>query len=184
MPGAACSGTLSELVRSIDLMPTLLELTHARTTSRADGVSLAPYLFDKSTTLELDAYNETGIWLTTLPGMAPDHLRYPDLLDLLEVPDKSSGTLAIKAEFSARITVAKDRMLRHGNWKLVYQPLKTGVKLMLFDQVTDPGCKHDLSSAHPELTAALLDRLQQITQGDETISRMDKLPTEKLGHPV
>ena len=184
VPGAACSGTLSELVRSIDLMPTLLELTHARTTSRADGVSLAPYLFDKSTTLELDAYNETGIWLTTLPGMAPDHLRYPDLLDLLEVPDKSSGTLAIKAEFSARITVAKDRMLRHGNWKLVYQPLKTGVKLMLFDQVTDPGCKHDLSSAHPELTAALLDRLQQITQGDETISRMDKLPTEKLGHPV
>ncbi len=169
IPTAVCSGKINGLVRSVDVMPTLLELTHARTTSGVDGVSLVPYLFEKATNLELDAYNETGIWLTSLPGMDPDHLRYPDLLDLLEVPDKSSGTLAIKVEYSEQINAAKDRMLRHGDWKLVYQPLNTGAKIMLFDLATDPGCKKDLAATHRDIAEGLFDRLKKITQGDGII---------------
>ena len=109
--------------------------------------------------------------------MALNHLRYPDLLDLLEVPDKSSGTLSIKTEYSEQVIVAKDRMLKHRNWKLVYQPLDTGVKLMLFDHITDPGCKKNLAETHRDLTEVLFDRLKKITQRDELIHHSETVIT-------
>jgi arylsulfatase A-like enzyme len=78
----------------------------------------------------------------------------------MEVPDRASGTLAIKPEYCAAILVAKDRMIRHGRWKLVYQPLETGHVLQLFDLETDPACQQDVSEQHPEVKADLWARLQ------------------------
>lgn len=107
-------------------------------------------------------YNETGLWLTTLPYMDPDHLRYPDLLELLEVPDQQSGTLSIKKEYE-RITIeARDRMLRHGRWKLVHQPLRSGQNLMLFDLIDDPHCSRNSAAEQPEIAMEMLARLKRM----------------------
>jgi len=108
---------------------------------------------------ELDAFNETGIWIADVPGLPDDHLRYPDLLELMEVPDRSSGTLAIKPEYSETIHLAKDRMVRRGRWKLVYQPLQEGYVLRLFDIEMDPACQRDVAVAHPEITTELWRRM-------------------------
>ena len=108
----------------------------------------------------LDAFNETGIWIADIPGLPETHLRYPDLLELMEVPDRSSGTLAIKPEYHEAILAAKDRMIRHGRWKLVCQPLEAGHELRLFDLEADPACQIDVSDAHPEVRADLWTRLQ------------------------
>jgi hypothetical protein len=98
---------------SIDLAPTLLELV-APHPPGMDGVSLAGCLATGCERLpELDAFNETGIWITDIPGLPDKHLRYPDLLELMEVPNRASGTLAIKPEYcETRIMDAKDRMIR------------------------------------------------------------------------
>ncbi|ATE60926.1 sulfatase-like hydrolase/transferase [Thauera sinica] len=144
-PGMPARGVVADVVRSIDIAPTLLALTGSPPAPSMEGVSLVPLLRDEAAPRELEAYNETGLWLTPPPGMDPTHLRYPNLLEMLEVPDKDSGTLAIKTDFQHAIVEAKDRMLREGRWKLVYQPLTGGYRLCLYDVANDPGCHEDVS---------------------------------------
>lgn len=147
-------GVINKVVRSIDLVPTLLELVGAPVPSGIDGVSLASCQ-DNTSCPELDAYNETGIWVTDIPGLPDTHLRYPNLLELLEVPNRETGTLAIKPQFQDAILDAKDRMIRRGRWKLVYQPLENGALVRLFDLETDPECRSDVSANHPAIQRAL-----------------------------
>jgi len=157
-PRLPAKGKVDQVVRSIDLAPTLLELTGQPSAPAMDGVSLAGCLSADGTCPELDAVNETGIWITDIPGLPDDHLRYPDLLELIEVPDRASGTLAIKPEYCDAIHAAKDRMIRRGKWKLVYQPLESGYALRLFDLESDPACQHDISAQHPEVQADMWSR--------------------------
>jgi arylsulfatase A-like enzyme/glycosyltransferase involved in cell wall biosynthesis len=158
-PRLAPRGQVDTVVRSIDLAPTLLELVDAPPAAGMDGVSLAGCLKQAAPCPELDAFNETGIWIADIPGMPDAHLRYPGLLELMEVPDRVSGTLTIKPEYSNVILAAKDRMIRHGHWKLTYQPLSDGELLQLFDVAADPMCKNNLIDQHPDMTAMLWQRL-------------------------
>ena len=87
-PRRPASGKVDQVVRSIDLAPTLLELAGQPPAPAMDGVSLAGCLSADSACPELDAFNETGIWIADIPGLPDDHLRYPDLLELIEVPDQ------------------------------------------------------------------------------------------------
>jgi hypothetical protein len=113
----------------------------------------------ENTDLGLPAFNETGIWITDLPGMPEGHLRYPNLLELLEVPDKASGTLAIKPQYRDIVFEAKDRMIRVGRWKLVYQPVQNGALYQLFDLETDPACQNNRLADKPELAEVLKQKL-------------------------
>jgi arylsulfatase A-like enzyme len=163
-------GRIDQVVRSIDLVPTLLDLADVPPAAGIDGVSLLACLSPDGNCPELDAFNETGIWIADIPGLPASHLRYPDLLELLEVPNRASGTLAIKPEFCSTILRAKDRMLRRGRWKLVYQPLDSGHLLRLFDLANDPACQHDVSDAHPQVTADLWASLQSLVKiSDQTV---------------
>ncbi len=153
-------GAVSQVVRSIDLAPTLLELAGLQAPASMDGASLVGCLAPEGPCPDLDAFNETGIWLTDVPGLPEQHLRYPDVLELMGVPNRESGTLAIKTQYAPITLQAKDRMLRRGRWKLVYQPLENGCLLRLFDVERDPACQHDVSDAHPEVKAELWARLQ------------------------
>lgn len=105
--------------------------------------------------MNLTAYQETGIWFGRIPGLHPEHLTYPNLLDLLEVPDKQTGSMTIKPEYLPLLNRAKDRMVRKGRWKLVYQPLVSGVLYQLFDLESDPECRRDVAARHPEIFEAL-----------------------------
>jgi arylsulfatase A-like enzyme len=166
-------GTIcSNVVRSIDLAPTLLELSGIACLSNADGVSLVPYIKGETRDMDLAAFNETGIWLTDMPGMPTAHLRYPNLLELLEVPDRRTGTLAIKHEQRSAVIAAKDRMVRLGRWKLVYQPTTHGALFTLYDLVSDPECRRDVAAEHPAVVHALRERLTAWIAGAETSARL------------
>jgi len=160
---------IEEIVRSVDIAPTLVDLAGVNQSKHFDGVSLAEYICDEQATSDLAAFNETGIWLTSLPGMPEDHLSYPDITNILEVPDKKTGTFAIKEEFAKRIILAKDRMIRKGRWKLTYQPLTNGISWQLFDLHNDPGCKENVIDQHKEITASLkVELLEWINSDDST----------------
>jgi len=165
-------GVVTNVVRSIDVAPTLLDLVGVPVPAQLDGVSLASFLGGGADCPEVDAFNETGIWIGDIPGLPEAHLRYPDLMELLEVPDRATGTLAIKRQYREIIVRAKDRMMRSGRWKLVYQPLTDGKLLRLFDLETDPDCRHDLSRQQPELASRLWRRLAEWIRED-TMSRLD-----------
>ena len=159
------AGPCPRIVRSIDVAPTLLELAGIAPPEHMDGVSLVPYLKGEATDLNLAAFNETGIWLTDLPGMPADHLRYPNLLELLEVPNSRTGTLAIKPQYRQAVIDAKDRMVRVGSWKLIYQPTTNGPRYALFDLATDPECRLDIAKAHPDLVSELKSLLVEWANG-------------------
>lgn len=158
-PPLAGATRLDGVTRSVDLAPTLLDLLGQPVPSRMEGVSLAGALRGGDMP-DLPAFHETGIWLTDVPGMPVDHLRYPNLLEMLEIPNPKTGTMALKPEYEAQVIRAKDRMIRSGQWKLVYQPLVEGYLLRLFDLAVDPDCRHDLAAEQPEITARLWERLQ------------------------
>jgi len=158
-PRRAAGGRVDAVTRSVDLMPTLLELLGLPCPEGVDGYSLMPFLDGRGEPAPRDAFQETGIWLGHVPGRDPEHLIYPRLLDLLDVPDKRSGTLAVRAELQDVVIEAKDRMVRSGRWKLVYLPLRRGARYLLFDVEADPACSRDLASANPEKVAELKARL-------------------------
>lgn len=153
-PARARGRRVDQVVRSVDIMPTLLDILGAPSVG-CDGVSLLPAIADPATDLRLRAFNETGIWIAPVPGLPEGHLSYPNLLELLDVPDADTGSLAIRERYRREVVVAKDRMVRDGPWKLVYQPLESGRKLSLYDVAADPGCTTDVSALHPAEVARL-----------------------------
>jgi len=161
------TGTVVEdPVRTIDVAPTLLSLLDENPSSPVDGTDLAACVQAAAKPPALTVLNETGIWLTDLPGTPAGHLRYPDLPDLLHVPDTTTATLAIRDDFKRVVVAAKDRMVLEGNWKLTYQPLQCGRIVKLFDLRTDPECRHDVSQQHPEVKARLERALDAWLQQD------------------
>lgn len=150
---------VTDVVRTVDIMPTVLELL-AAPSLKCDGISLAEAIRSPAHRLNLKAFNETGIWITKVPGMPDEHLTYPDLLELLDVESDKTGTLSIKANYRPITLAAKDRMVRDGRFKLVYQPLEAGAKLALYDVVADPGCQHDISQFYPGELGQLLAELK------------------------
>ena len=170
-PGTPRTGTVTDVVRSIDLAPTLLQLAGAPLPSSMDGVSLVDRLFGDHQANQLDAYSETGIWLTELPGTPKGHLRYPDLQDLLSVQSIPSGTISIKPEYTELVLRAKDRMIRHGPWKLVYQPLQDNYLLRLYNTDQDPECSVDVALQYPQIVDFLWPRLRNWIYSDPIMAK-------------
>lgn len=147
------------VVRTVDILPTLLELCSIEIPEHVDGESLVPYLQDKSIDWDLPAYFETGIWLARPPGQDDDHLRYPELMDLLDVPDRLSGTLTIKDKYKDIVIHARDRMVRKGDWKLVRYPHNNGDVFELFNLKTDPLCINNIASTHQDIVMKMKENL-------------------------
>ena len=64
---------------------------------------------------------------------------------------------------------AKDRSVVQGRWKLVYQPLRRGYLLRLFDTMVDPECLHDVLAREPGVAQVLAARLQEFLRSDDIV---------------
>jgi arylsulfatase A-like enzyme len=179
-PRREARGVVPTVVRSIDVAPTLLELVGFEVPETMDGASLLPLIEGRESDLGLTAFSETGIWVTEVPGMRHDHLRYPNLLDLLEVPDKRMGTLALKPEFENFVVRAKDRMVRSGRWKLVYEPTLSDPVYTLYDVENDPECRKDLAAIHPDVADRLKAELLAWMPVAERPERLESTPQKTL----
>lgn len=158
--------TFSETIRSIDIAPTLLDLVGLAPLSTADGETFKPWLDSPDEACERLSYQETGIWLGKIPGMRKDHLRYPDLLEIMDIPDKHLATLTLKREYYPCIIQAKDRSVRDGRWKLIYQPTTNGVDYLLFDMCNDPQCQVNVATKYPELFVRYKNLLEEWVYSD------------------
>ena len=162
---------VTQVVRTVDIASTLLELADVPAPATLQGVSLAPLMRGGTLESELPAFNETGVWLTDLPGTPTNHLRYPHLPELLEVPDKRIGMISLKLKYVDKIIAAKDRMVRVGDWKLTYQPLTDGATYRLFNIRADPGCQHDILRQHPQAAGQLKSMLDRWMDEDPKSGR-------------
>lgn len=160
-PRQSWSGEYTPLSRTIDLMPTLLELCNIPTPSSVQGISLVPYLSNNTQSADLPVFFETGIWLTPLPDRHPEHLSYPNLLELLEVANVSSGTLSIKQKYQKITIDARDHSIRVGPWKLVRFPLNSKILYQLYHLLNDSNCQQNLVNDHPDIVKKLKCQLER-----------------------
>jgi arylsulfatase A-like enzyme len=172
-----------EVVRTVDLAPTLLELAGVPVPATVEGVSLARLLRGEPLGAQLPAFYETGVWLTDLPGTPAKHLRYPHLPELLEVPDKAIGMISLKPQYADIVVAAKDRMVRLGKWKLTYQPLTDGAIYRLFDIEQDPGCMNNVIDRHPQVAAELRSLLDRWMSADSQAARLAPLREAAASRP-
>ena len=155
VPGSAAPGKITDVVRSIDIAPTLLDLAGVEIPPAMDGCSLKSAIMTGAKPPELTAYFETGIWIAKQPNTHPDHLDYPELLDILDVPDPASGLLAVGMGYQDVVIRARDRLVREGDWALMYQPYVDGARFNLFNLAEDPACEYDRAAENPQLVANL-----------------------------
>ncbi len=154
-------------VRGIDIAPTLLELAGIDPRMLGgDGRSLVGYLRGDEEE-DRAAFMATGAWLARVVGMAEDHLRVPPLIELLEIPDRESGTIAVSEEGLRLIEAARDRAVRWGRWKLVRIPTVAGPRYMLFDRES-PG-SGDVTGRRPEMARCLRDAIDAWTRWSDGI---------------
>ena len=165
-PGA---GVVKRTVRAVDVAPTLLELAGVAVPASMEGRSLVPYLERGNAEPDRVAFAETGIWIAQVPGLPAERIAYPTVLDLLEIPDKASGTLAVKPQYRQVIVRAKSRLVREGRWALVYFPLTTGVQYSLYDIETDRAMRHDVIAAHPDIAARLKRQLEALMRSEAPV---------------
>ncbi len=169
-PSVPSGHRVDQVIRTVDVLPTLLHLIGGPLVD-CDGQTLRAAMENPQHDLHLCAFNETGIWVAKIPGLPDGHLSYPELLELLDVPDRAKGTLAIKQSFRLAALAAKDRMIRDGRWKLVFQPLENGTRLSLYDLIEDPGCTTNLAAKYPEVAENLHKKLLSWMEKDPVLSK-------------
>lgn len=165
-PRMGGAGNVGRTVRAVDVAPTLLDLAGSPTPATIEGTSLLPYLKNGNAEPDRTAFAETGIWVAKVRGLPENRIGYPSVLDLLEIPDKETGTLSIKLQYMKTIVRAKSRLAREGRWALVYFPLQNGEQYTLYDLQNDLAMQQDVLSSHPETAARLKEKLQDWMRKD------------------
>jgi hypothetical protein len=163
---------IPQVVRDVDLVPTLCELAGIPPPVGIDGRSLVPLMRGQSLLPEL-AYAETEIWFTeTIPAL-PSELRvpYPSLVNLLEIDRLHDDQFVIRSSLESIVVEAKHRMVRDSRFKLIYAPTRSGVQWMLYDTLYDPAEVEDVMDSHPEVTARLKSALWDWMLQDSRLER-------------
>lgn len=173
------SQVVTQTVRTIDIAPTLLELLGLPPIASMDGESLVAAIREPTSSLDLLAYQETGLWLGRVPGAHTKHLYYPNLLELLDIPNKRTGMLCIKQQYYGRVIEAKDRAVRNDRWKLIAMPTEEGVLYRLFDLQTDPACSSDLAAIEPEIFNTLKTTLDKMISDDPLMANTKASVSQK-----
>jgi arylsulfatase A-like enzyme len=165
-----------DLVRSIDLAPTLCALAGVAPPPGMDGRSLAPALDGQPLPPAL-AFAETGLWFTEQIPDVPRALRipYPDLTRLLEIHASHGDDLSVRPELEPLTIAAKHRMVKDDRYKLVYAPTRTGARYFLYDTHEDPGETRDVSKDHPEVVSRLELELWRWMLEDRNMERRGEL---------
>ena len=174
--------SVEQTVRTIDIAPTLLDLLELPPMKGIDGQSLLATMHEPSAKLDLLAYQETGLWLGRVPGAHPKHLHYPNLLELLDIPDKNSGMLCIKPEFYTSVIAAKDRAVRNDRWKLIAMPTEGRMLYRLFDMQEDPHCTKDVAVCEPHIFNLLKTQLDLLVADDPLMHNVTAEPHKPSQH--
>ena len=154
-PNIPQPSSIETKVRSIDVMPTLLDLCGIQMDCAIDGHSLTPAMRGGDIPANLPVIFETGLWLAPPPKQRQGHITYPDILHLIDIPNKKSGTLTLKTEYSAIIEKARDWFIWRENWMLKCHQLENGSQYELFNTDDDPDCENNMEHLYPNIVREL-----------------------------
>jgi arylsulfatase A-like enzyme len=152
---------IEAITRDVDVAPTLAALLGVAPPARADGVDLGPLARGEKTDLDLRAYHETGLWmLPEGPFHGPgERIPYPRVTMASDLDKEHGYDIVLKPGLRDLVNVAKHRAIRTRDYKLIYIPLREGVRYQLFDLRADPEERTDVAAQHPEVVRELRENL-------------------------
>ena len=142
---------INQIVRNIDLAPTLLKLTVNKTESQFEGTNLSPYINDEASDLNLAFYGETGFPFVQRRTKSEIPLYVPPLDELTYVDKNFKFHIVLKPEYEKNLITSKERCLRTKSWKIVFSPTKNGYIHSLYNITSDPQCLNDVSNEFPDI---------------------------------
>jgi arylsulfatase A-like enzyme len=142
------TGTRTDIVRTVDILPTVLAANGLPLPLDLDGVDLLPVMGGEAVSKDW-AYAEAE---KTFVGVDPE--QYVD------------GT------------PGKHRMIRRGSWKLIYIPRPEDPIYRLYDLESDPGETRDVALSQPQKLAELKALLAAVLVHDTDVSERQRELTE------
>lgn len=142
---------VKELVRNIDIAPTLLQLLDLPEEPRFEGASLEPYVRGRDEKLNLALYGETGYPFVQrkVPGETSSQI--PALDAATFVDEHFDFHIVLRPEYVPAVIYSKERCLRTEEWKLVFTPGEHHLIHRLYHLPSDPHCEKDVASANPRV---------------------------------
>lgn len=147
-----------ELVRQVDVAPTIMEMLKIDVPDYVDGKSFLS-LYKTGTMDKRYAYGETGIWFEAekRPELFFQYqrIRYPDVTGISSVDFAADNQIVLSEQYRDLINIAKHRYIYDGRYKLIYMPTRSGVEYAMYNTATDPQEERNIYSSEPAVANTL-----------------------------
>ena len=165
LPGKNSHFQVDQLVGTIDIFPTILDLLGLnRDDYHYEGSSLKSLLNGNEDDEGIDNYMflETGFSIDVPGGIGTSLQEMVDEgIHFYEWDEK--GIITVKEESHKELIKRKQRAIQTKKWKLILTPLvrrnDRRVDVSLYDLMNDPECKQDVSEEFPDVYEKLLKKL-------------------------
>jgi arylsulfatase A-like enzyme len=141
---------VDRVVRHVDVAPTILSMTGEGVPDWMDGLSLLPMIRGERMR-DLYAFGETGIWFDNDQSgelfFQKLRILYPDITFLSEIDFNLDNQLVLRESYRDLINLAKHRYVFDGRYKLIYMPMREGVRYEMYDTLRDPDERHNVAES-------------------------------------
>ena len=150
-----------EIVRHIDVIPTIAELVGQERSPLWQGRSFAGWLNGSETPTDRPFYGETGFPFIQFSVPGVERPKLPPMDELTYIEPDFNYQFVLKPEYLDRLIAAKQRCLRTRDWKLVCTPTAAGSRhFALFHMTSDTQAETDIAPTRPEVLAPLRTALE------------------------
>ena len=149
-------------VRTIDIAPTLADLTGVEVPAAWEGRSLLPWLAEPATAKDLPYYGESQFPFIQLKVAGIERPALPPMDELTLIDGDFNFQFVLKNEYREKLVEAKQRCLRTRAWKMVCTPTVEGSRHFgLFHIESDPNCLKEVGEDHPEVVTTMRRALER-----------------------
>jgi arylsulfatase A-like enzyme len=155
IPGLEKPQKHTQITRTLDFAPTLLDLVKAPPESRFEGTSLVPLIRGEKKSLDLAYFGETSylFFRRKIPGEEP--LFIPPMDETTFIDPDFDFHFVLKDKFQDAVLKTKEHCVRTERFKYVRTPGVRNSIERLFDLRDDPHCEKDIKKQYPEVRARL-----------------------------
>lgn len=165
-PGSGTRGTrVSSLTRTVDILPTFMEMIGMVPPTGIDGHSFKKAFEDPGVDLLRPAFAETCYLFFPKKQHPEGALAVRPADETLRIDPEFHNNFVLKEEYHQAVLDTKDRMIRTERWKLIEIPGKDGPIRRLYDMKADPRQQHDLSTKEVEILGRLASALSEFWSG-------------------